>query len=111
LTVPWNGGRKGERDISHGREQSPSLIEGVAVGSEVSMRWMFFFLLFDTTGGDLRPMTRLTAVFGSESACNEAGARIMRDLRYQDNSLRSFSICIPESAFDARGVQTEDLRR
>lgn len=74
------------------------------------MRWLFLFLLFDTSADGMRPIVRISAVFQSEQECNELGRRAQREYEYEDNSLRSFSICIPESAYDEREMQVQDFR-
>lgn len=73
------------------------------------MRWLFLFMLFDVSAGQIQPRLRLHVSFQSERECNELGSRIEREYRYEDNSLRSFSICIPESALNDTEIQTERL--
>lgn len=71
------------------------------------MRWLFLFLLFDVSAGEFQPRLRMHLAFDTEEACNEFGRRMERENRYEDNSLRSFSICIPEDAFNDRTLQVD----
>jgi hypothetical protein len=75
------------------------------------MRWMFFFILFDVSANSFQPRVRVTAVFSSEAECDALGKRIAKEYEYEDNSLRSFSICIPEGAFNDRAMKVHRYDR
>lgn len=71
------------------------------------MRWLFLFFVFDVTANAMQPQMRLTAVYQNEDECNRLGQELANRLRYQSAARRSFSICIPESAYDATQPQVE----
>jgi len=70
------------------------------------MKWLFVFLIFHVSDG---PRLRLTKVFASETECNTLGKQIEREFDYEDPNLRSFSMCIPEDAYDETEMQVDRL--
>lgn len=64
-------------------------------------------MIFDVSTGDLQPKVRMTASFASEAECNDLGNELARKMQYEKEGIRSFSICIPESAYDEKGIQSE----
>jgi hypothetical protein len=71
------------------------------------MKWLFLLFVFDTSLDQLRPKLRITQAFNSEAECEELGRELAKSLNYTDKSLNSFSICIPQSEHDAKGMQSE----
>lgn len=63
------------------------------------MRWLLLILVFEVTGGEIRPIDRSTRVYHSEAICHAEGNRLTAMVRYPDPNWRSMSICIPESDF------------
>jgi hypothetical protein len=64
------------------------------------MRWLLLVLIFDLTATDeMRPRRVETRTFASEAACNAYG-RSYRERVSLPDGRKSFSICIPEDAYD-----------
>jgi hypothetical protein len=70
------------------------------------MKWLFFFLVFDAQEG---PKGYVTKVFSSEKECNTLGKEIEREFLYENKNVRSFSICIPEDAYDETEMHVERI--
>jgi hypothetical protein len=68
------------------------------------MKWLFVLLIFHVNDG---PRLRVTKVFASQIQCNSLGKQIEREFDYQDPNLRSFSMCIPEDAYDETKMQVD----
>lgn len=75
----------------------------------LEMKWLFLYFLLDTSAGAMQPKLMMRQVFASEAECNELGSAIAREIGYEDNSLKSFSTCVPESAFQERGLKSTRL--
>ena len=73
------------------------------------MKWLFFYMIFDVSAGGLQPKMTLRKTFASEQQCNTLGQEVAKEFSYEDNSLKSFSICIPESAFREQEMQVQRL--
>lgn len=73
------------------------------------MSWLFLLFVLDTSAGEVRPRVMIRQVFADEANCNALGRALA--LQYADNSLKSFSICLPRSVFDDREMQTDRLDR
>ncbi|MCW1431611.1 hypothetical protein [Novosphingobium sp. JCM 18896] len=71
------------------------------------MKWLFLYVIFDVLVGGLQPKVVMRQAFDNEPACNAFGREIEREIGYKDNSLKSFSTCIPESAFQDRGLKAD----
>jgi hypothetical protein len=63
------------------------------------MKWLLLIIVFDVSNDGMRQVMQATKVFRSEAACNAEGRRMARSTEYEEEGLRSFSICIPERAF------------
>jgi hypothetical protein len=64
------------------------------------VRWLLLIMVFEINSADeLQPRMVETRTFQSEDACNEFGRRYRRVVPI-DRDLKSFSICLPEDAFD-----------
>lgn len=70
------------------------------------MKWLFLLVMFDlsASAGGFRPKIVLRAVFPTEEACNTLGRDFEKSYTYENPSMKSFSICIPESAYADRGM-------
>jgi hypothetical protein len=75
------------------------------------MKWLFFYMIFDVSGGGLQPRLMVEKVFNTEAECNKLGREIAREFGYEDKSLKSFSICIPEIVYSERVMKVERLDR
>lgn len=73
------------------------------------MKWLFLMFLVDTSLGEARPRFRVHAVFKSEAECNKLGAEVAADIGFKDESLKSFSLCMPESVFKDVGLQSAKI--
>lgn len=75
------------------------------------MKWLFLYVVFDISVGGLQPKVVMRQAFDNEEDCNATGREIEREIGYKDNSLKSFSICIPESAFQERELKADRIER
>jgi hypothetical protein len=77
------------------------------------MRWLFLFVVFDLSAeaGGFRPRTVIRIAFPTEEACNSLGREFAKSYRYKDPSTKSFSICIPEDAYEQKGPQILDMAK
>lgn len=73
------------------------------------MKWLFLFFVIDVSVGEMKPRVMIWRAFDSEAACQALGEQFK--VEYVDNSLKSFSICVPESAFDTYELGTQRLDR
>ena len=63
------------------------------------MKWLFIMFVLQLDNGELRPKVRTMSVFASEAGCNAYGNDLANRLRFDNRAARSFSTCIPQSAF------------
>lgn len=66
------------------------------------MRWLLLVMVFDISNGGMQLVFRAEKVFASESACDAEGNRLVAEIDYPSEDLRSMSMCLPEDAFDQR---------
>ena len=63
------------------------------------MKWLFLMFVLKLEDGELRPKARTMSVFPTEASCNFYGNNLANSLRFDHRAVRTFSICIPQSAF------------
>ena len=70
----------------------------------MQMRWLLLFILFDVSNGGMVSKAQRTMVYGAKEECDAARRKLGNTVEHQQPNLRSMSICIPESAFDADSI-------
>ena len=75
----------------------------------MEMGWLLLLFIVDVKGGDLQPKTVTRQVFHSERECEREGGAAVRALGRPQGSQRSFTLCLPQSAFADEGLHSEAL--
>ena len=75
------------------------------------MKWLFLLVVFDlsASASGFRPKIMLRAVFPTEEACNTLGRQFEKEYTYESPSLKSFSVCVPASAYEEREMKVDRL--
>ena len=64
------------------------------------MKTLLLFFIFNVSNGDMVLESQIVIPYNSKAECNQAGNVVRDSIEWTNPNWRSFSICVPESAFD-----------